>query len=261
MALKIIYQDNSLLVVDKPPGLVVTPSETQKEVTLAEILQKEHGINLERGGAVHRLDKDTSGVLLVAKTQQALENLQAQFKERKTKKEYLALVHGRIEQGGVIDAAIARNPFKREKFTASLQGVPLEALEARQAVTEYEPIGNYQLPITKLQTIFNDFNKIQFRKLSTIHYNLFTFLVVRPKTGRTHQIRVHLKYTGHPIVADEKYVGRKMVRLDHRWVHRQFLHAKKIGFYHPVSGEWMEVESPLPDDLKIALTYLKEESS
>ena len=91
------------------------------------------------------------------------------------------------------------------------------------------------------------------RKLERMKYNQFTLVECKPLTGRTHQIRVHLKYIGHPIVADEKYVGRKMYRLDHRWCPRQFLHAKKIGFYHPESGKWMEVESELPEDLRKVL--------
>lgn len=255
---KVIFQDDDILVLDKPPGLVVDKSNTQTADTLEDILRKEYDIKLERSGIVHRLDKDTSGVILVAKTQAALENLQAQFKKRKTKKEYLALVHGIVEKGGVVDAAILRNPKHREKFTASLQG---DALEARQAVTEYEPLERLQFTAGPrrggLQEIFSDFNKIQFRKLSTIHYNLFTLLKCHPLTGRTHQIRVHLKYAGYPIVADETYVGRKIYRLDKRWCPRQFLHAQKLGFYHPKSGEWMEVESKLPEDLEKALNKLE----
>lgn len=258
--LKIIFEDDSILVLDKPPGLVVDRSETQKVPTLEDWLRENydtlvyHNKNIpERMGIVHRLDKDTSGVLLVGKTQEVLENLQIQFKERKTKKEYLALVHGLMEGGGVVDAAIGRNLKNREKFTVSLQG---DALEARWAVTKYEPLERLQFTGDRLQQIFSDFNKIQMHKLSTIHYNLYTLLRCHPLTGRTHQIRVHLKYIGHPIVGDEKYAGRKIYRLDHRWCPRQFLHAHKLGFRHPVSGKWMEFESPLADDLEKALSKL-----
>ncbi len=222
--LKIIYEDNDLMVLDKPPGLVVT------EIP---------------GMLAHRLDKDTSGVLLVAKHSQALENLQAQFKQRVIKKEYLALVHGDIKEKGTVKGAIGRNPGNREKFTV-LPG-------AREAETEYEPLERLQVTGDRLQEIFDDFNKIQMRKLSTIHYNLFTLLRCYPKTGRTHQIRVHLKHIKYPIVSDDKYAGRKMNRLDHRWCPRMFLHAAKIGFKHPVTGKWMEIESELPQDLKKAL--------
>jgi 23S rRNA pseudouridine1911/1915/1917 synthase len=248
---RVIFEDESLLCLDKPPGLVVDPADTVKDETLADIATEKFGIKLIRGGIVHRLDKDTSGVILLAKTAQALENLQAQFKERKTKKEYWTLVHGEVKERGVVEGDIGRNPGNRERFIV-LEG-------GKEAVTEYEPVENLQFTEGRLQEIFESFNKIQMRKLSTNNYNLFTFLKCFPKTGRTHQIRVHLKYLNFPIVADEKYVGRKTFRLDKRWCPRLFLHAKKIGFYHPVSEKWMELESELPDDLKNALSKLKNE--
>ncbi len=256
MTPKIIFEDNDLWVLDKPAGLVVDKSSTQKEDTL-EDWSASQGSTLERGGIVHRLDKDTSGVILVAKTEAALENLQAQFKERRTKKEYLALVHGFIEGPGKVEGNIGRNPVRREKFTVLDEG--------KEAVTEYSPVKNLQFTIynlknessgATLQSIFNDLNKIQRDKLERTNYNQFTLLKCYPLTGRTHQIRVHLKYINHPIVADEVYAGRKIVRLDHRWCPRQFLHAAKIGFYHPGNGKWMEVESELPEDLNKALGML-----
>ncbi len=249
----IIYQDDNLLVLNKPPGLVVDPAETVKGETLVDWLCShydtlEYHSNLNRMGIVHRLDKDTSGILLVAKTQKALENLQKQFKERIVKKEYLALAHGLMTEQGIIDAAIIRNPGNREKFIVLAEG--------KEAVTEFEPLESYQLSAISLQTIFSDFSKIQMRKLERQRYNEFTLVRCKPKTGRTHQIRVHLKYINHPVVADEKYAGRKVVRLDKRWCPRIFLHAQKIGFKHPVSGKWMELESELPEDLKGALDLL-----
>ncbi|MBI3109883.1 RluA family pseudouridine synthase [Candidatus Daviesbacteria bacterium] len=225
--LKILYEDQELVGIDKPPGLVVT------EIP---------------GLPAHRLDKDTSGVLLVAKTPSALENLQAQFKQREIKKQYLALVHGTILEGGKIEGAIGRNPGNREKFTVLGEG--------KEAVTEYTPIKNFKFEILNFQSIFNDLNKNQIRKLERMKYNEFTLLKCYPKTGRTHQIRVHLKHIGHPIVADDKYAGRKRNKLDKRWCPRMFLHAAKIGFKHPVSGKWMEVESKLPEDLEGALKNL-----
>ena len=240
----IIFEDQDILVLDKPPGLVVDKSETQNTDTLEDWLGN-RGEGLERNGIVHRLDKDTSGMIIVAKTTNALENLQKQFAERVTKKEYLALVHGEILEKGIAEGSIGRNPKNREKFTVIEDG--------KEAVTEYEPLKNLQLTTDKIQAIFPDFNKIQIRKLSQIRYDTFTLVSCRPKTGRTHQIRVHLKVAGHSVVSDEKYGGRKMVRLDKRWCPRQFLHAAKIGFKHPVSGEWMEFESPLPEDLKETL--------
>ncbi|MBU1031856.1 RluA family pseudouridine synthase [Patescibacteria group bacterium] len=249
MSLKIIFQDDHFLALEKPAGLVVDKAETNKDITLEDILISELKINLPRGGIVHRLDKDTSGILLVARTKQALENLQAQFKDRVVKKEYLALVHGLIEKAGTVKGAIGRNPGNREKFTVLLGG--------KEAVTEYEPIKSLQLSVFSLQEIFEDFKKIQMRKLERQKYGEFTLVKCKPKTGRTHQIRVHLKYINYPIVSDEKYVGRKMFRLDRRWCPRMFLHSAKIGFNHPEKNKWMELESKLPEDLKEALVRVK----
>ena len=253
----IIFQDEDILVVDKPPNLVVDPSSTQKDGTLVDWLKSYndrlvyHTKDAQlRYGVVHRLDKDTSGLLVVGKTQQSFDNLQTQFKERKTEKEYLALVHGRVEKGGVIEGGIGRNPLKREKFSVLEDG--------KEAVTEYEPVQRLAFSVQRLVEIFPDFSKIQLKKLDARRYQNYTLLKCHPLTGRTHQIRVHLKYMGHPIVSDEKYVGRKMYRLDKRWCPRQFLHAKKLGFYHPKNGKWMEFESPLPKDLKSSLDYLHE---
>lgn len=245
--IKVVFEDDSLLILDKPPGLVVDRSQTQKEDTLEDWLA-DRGNNLARHGIVHRLDKDTSGIILVAKTQQALKSLQEQFKSRAVKKEYMALVHGTISGSGRVEGSIGRNPQKREKFSVILDG--------KEAVTEYEPIEKFQIPNDKFQIIFNDFNKIQMRKLERQKYGQFTLLRCRPKTGRIHQIRVHLKYIGHPIVSDETYVGRKMYRLDNRWCPRQFLHAAKLEFRHPDSGEWMQFESKLPEDLKKVIEVL-----
>lgn len=248
--LNIIFEDDSLLVIDKPAGLVVDESETQKKGTLQEILRDEYGIHSDRSGIVHRLDKDTSGVLVVAKTREALENLQKQFQERVVKKEYVALVHGSLEKPVRVDKPIGRNPGNREKFTVLDNGKP--------ATTEYQPIKNFILPIggSNFKSIFNDLNKNQLRKLSTMNYQQYSLVACQPLTGRTHQIRVHLKYLGNPLVGDSKYAGRKVARLDKRWCPRQFLHAAKLGFKHPESGQWIEFKSPLPEDLQKALGYL-----
>jgi 23S rRNA pseudouridine1911/1915/1917 synthase len=244
----IIFEDDYILVINKPPGLVVDKSETQQAGTLENWLV-ERGQTLERGGIVHRLDKDTSGLILTAKTPEALENLQAQFKDRVTKKEYLALVHGQIKEPGKVEGDIGRNPGNREKFTVLEEG-------GKEAVTEYSPERNFQFKISNFQTIFDDLNKIQFRKLEKLYAGGFTLVRCFPKTGRTHQIRVHLKHIGYPIVSDDKYVGRKMDRLDHRFCPRQFLHAAKLGFNHPETGNWVEFEAPLPEDLEKTLKLL-----
>jgi len=248
----ILFEDDYLMVIDKPSGMVVDNSSTNESRLLdiasdnkSETLEDwliARGNKVKRGGIVHRLDKETSGVLLVAKTDEVLEDLQAQFKDRKTKKEYLALVHGLVEAPGVVEGDIGRNPGNREKFIVLDEG-------GKEASTEYEPIQSYKFTEDKLKEIFSDYNKIQMRKLQNMGYGQFTLLRCFPKTGRTHQIRVHLKHIQKPIVSDEKYVGRKMYRLDKRFCPRLFLHARKLGFYHPKDG-WMEVESELPEDLK-----------
>lgn len=252
---KVNFSDDDLMVLDKPPGLVTDPNNTSSEINLAEIMQREYGISLERGGVVHRLDKDTSGLIIIAKTQAALENLQAQFKDRSVKKEYLCLVHGQVAKEFTVEGAITRNPDNREKFIVSEPGSFAFDL-AKPAKTTFKPEKQLTMSEETISLIFEEFNKIQIRKLSTIHYPLFTLLRAFPETGRTHQIRVHLKYQGFPIVSDEKYGGRKVVRLDKRWCPRQFLHAAKIEFNHPKTGERLIFESPLPEDLQKALGYL-----
>ena len=249
MDIAIVYEDDYLMVLNKPAGLVVESGLSVKEKTLTDYLQQDFGITIARGGLVHRLDKDTSGTILVAKTELALESLQGQFKNREVKKEYIALVHGTIDELGVVKGNIGRNPGNREKFTVLEEG--------KEAVTEYVPLKQWTMDNAQLTNIFEGFNKIQMRKLSTIHYNLFTLLKCLPKTGRTHQIRVHLKHINSPIVSDEKYVGRKMYRLDKKWCPRLFLHAEKLAFHHPKSGEWMEFKTQLPEDLEKALLSLR----
>lgn len=269
--IKIIFQDDYLLVLDKPSGLVVTSSETtpfdyaqgRQQKTLEDILKTDFKINIERGGIVHRLDKDTSGLLLVGKSEEMVEKLQVQFKERTVKKEYLTLVHGWIEKAGKIDAPILRNPGNREKFIALASQT--SSFKAREAMTEYEPLEKLEIrPFdyaqgknSKFENIFESFNKIQVKKLERQHYGEFTLLRCFPHTGRTHQIRVHLKYIGNSVVADEKYGGRKTYRLDKRWCPRQFLHAAKLEFSHPVTGRRLIFESPLPEDLEKALEVLE----
>lgn len=251
-SLTIIYQDADFLVIDKPAGLVVSPTETSSDETLADIVKKDFNIDLERAGIVHRLDKNTSGIILVAKTPETLENLQHQFQTREVKKEYLSLVHGFLPDSGQIIAPIGRNPKNREKFTVLSDG--------KEAQTNYQTLKYLEMPENILNELFVDFSKIQFRKLANLNYSKFSFVKCFPLTGRTHQIRVHLKHLGFAIVGDEKYGGRKITRLDHRFCRRQFLHASKISFKHPRTAEQLVFESPLPADLKKALSLLKEVS-
>src|SRR3990167_1730347 len=240
--LSIIFEDDFLVVIDKPPNVSVTDEGVKAgEKNIILIIYKELGIKAERGGIVHRLDKATSGLLLAAKTNEVAQKLKDQFKGRTIKKTYLALVHGIVQDGGVIEGSIRRNPENRFKFTVDDSG--------RDAVTEYKPL-------LKFKIILQELNKREINKLELQNYNQFTLLECYPKTGRTHQIRVHLKYIGFPIVGDEKYAGRKTARLDHHWCPRQFLHAAKLEFDHPVTGERMVFESQLPSDLKKVLDVL-----
>ena len=233
---QIIFEDNSLLVINKPAGMVVNRAETTKnEETVQDWVGKNFNFQIAncellRSGIVHRLDKETSGLLIMAKTKEAFENLQKQFKERKVKKMYLALVHGQVEpREGIIEASIARSPFDRKKFGVFLGG--------REAKTRYKVINNRELKIGNEK---------------------FSLLEIYPETGRTHQIRVHLKFIGHPVVGDEKYAGRKTARKDRKWCPRQFLHAAGISFDHPVTGKRIDLVLELPSELQLAMMKISD---
>jgi len=231
----LIFEDDDVLVLDKPSGMIVNRADTTRGIqTVQDWIEEKleiRNLKLEipsdfvrRSGIVHRLDKETSGVLLVAKTSAAFENLQKQFKERKVKKRYLVLVHGKVEpQEGVIEVPIARSPFNREKFGVFLGGRPART-KYKVLSIKYKVLGKKEEPLTLLE--------------------------VSPETGRTHQIRVHLKYIGHPVVGDEKYAGRKTAREDRKWCSRQFLHASYLSFIHPKTGKQVIVSSKLPSDLQ-----------
>jgi len=216
--LNIIYEDDDLLVVDKPAGLTVHPAPGHYTHTLVNAILSHlpHLADISdslRPGIVHRLDKDSSGVMLVAKNKSAQLNLINQFKTHSVVKAYLVLVKGRLTpEHGVIEAPIGRDPRNRKRMAVVAEG--------REARTEYNVvkyIGNY------------------------------TLLEVRPETGRTHQIRVHLLAIGYPVVADAMY-GVKSAYLS-----RQFLHACCLGFKLPSTGEYVEFKSDLPSDLAQAL--------
>jgi 23S rRNA pseudouridine1911/1915/1917 synthase len=215
--LEIAYEDEVLLAVDKPAGLVVHPAAGHWTGTLSQALAA-RGIAADRGGLVHRLDRDTSGLLLVAKDEPTLRALQDELRERRIEREYLALVEGRPPaRTGTIDAAIGRDRRDRTRHSTDTDA-------PREAVTHFAV--EQALPRT-------------------------TLLRVRLETGRTHQIRVHLEAIGHPVVGDPEYgsrPARETFGLD-----RQFLHAARLAFDHPVSGERVEVRSELPADLAAAL--------
>ncbi len=248
--LPIVYEDKFLLVVNKPPFLVSVQTKISKEPTLASILEQKFRLGLQRGGLVHRLDKDTSGLLIVAKDGKTLEKMQEQFKNRKVKKEYFALVHGWMKEEQVVRLGIERNPKMHDKFTVSEEG--------RDSITEFEPLGLKQMSTQQILTIFSDLSKTQVHKLEQMSYSRFSLLSCRPQTGRTHQIRVHLKYINFPIVSDEKYVGRRVNKLDKKWCPRLFLHASKLEFDHPQGGDRVVLRADLPEDLADALSKLED---
>lgn len=238
---QIIYEDESLLVLEKPAGWIVNDATTARgQPTVQNWLRRNVKLHRQdrqgadfyrRNGIVHRLDKETSGILLVAKTPEAFANLQAQFKERKVEKEYTALVHGVIEpSNGKIEAPVGRLPWRRDRFGVLPGG--------RDASTEYHTLANYQL---------------------TASNEKFTLLSLKPKTGRTHQIRIHLKHIGHPIVADDFYAGRKTARKDRKWCPRLFLHASAIVFAHPETGTGVSFSADMADELTSALLQLEKQ--
>ena len=215
MPLSIIYEDESLLVLDKPSGLVVHPGAGHKKGTLTHGLLGRGGplsdvAGAGRPGIVHRLDKDTSGLLLVAKNNQAHRGLASQFESRSLSKTYTALVKGRVEfQEGHVDAPIGRDISSRTKMAIR------DDETARYAVTFYQTVKRFRDA---------------------------TLLLVKPETGRTHQIRVHLASLGHPVLGDTLYGSPKPVG-------RLALHASKIEFSHPITGKILSFESPLPPEL------------
>lgn len=227
--IKIIFEDDDIIVLDKPAGITVNRSETTKGDTIQDWLEEKLrfqslGLNREsdffkRAGIVHRIDKETSGILLVAKTPEAFENLQKQFKERIVKKTYIALAHGKLTGEGKINIPVGRLPWNRTRFGVLAGG--------REALTTYKVLSNPEIGKDKLSLI-----------------------ELYPETGRTHQIRVHLKYINHPIFSDDFYAGRKTARNDRKILPRLFLHAKKISFINPTTGKNLTFESDLPKELK-----------
>jgi len=233
--LDIVYEDDSLAVVNKPAGLIVHPGAGVTSGTLANAiafhfaLSNTHGSSANRLGIVHRLDKDTSGLIVVAKNEQTAEALSKLFHDREVEKSYVALVHGNVERpSGSIDSPIARDRYNRTKMTVAKHG--------RNAMT--------------LWRVRQRFEK-------------FTLLDIDIKTGRTHQIRVHLASINHPVVGDETYnagrdktVADQTIKAAIAGLGRFFLHAARLSFTHPVTGDRMNFEQPLPRDLSDFLSLL-----
>lgn len=278
MNLTILYQDKDVLCINKPAGLVVNRAGSVKEPTVqdwfiqflqaqaAEVapedwqkqipdnFSNEFGDPLsvwqERQGIVHRLDKDTSGLLLLAKHPGSLLHLLAQFRERQTAKMYQALVHGAPSlASGQIDASLARHSHNRLKFTVDPTGRP--------ASTRYRVVDIYDtLPPMLLEDLALR-SKLPRKKVAQIYQGGLSLLDLEPKTGRTHQLRVHLAALKHPIVGDIVYAGKKRARLDSLWCQRQFLHARSLTFTHPRTGQPQTVVAELPTDLSKILLVLR----
>jgi len=223
--LDIVYEDEYLLVINKPIDMVVHPSAGHEEGTLVNALMAHCGDALStingvmRPGIVHRIDRDTTGLLVVAKGDMAHENLSDQLKARTLKRRYFAIVHNNItEDSGTIDAPMGRNPNDRKKMAIVKDG--------REAVTHFEVLERF---------------------------GRYTLVACNLDTGRTHQIRVHMKHIGHPLLGDKTY-GVKKEEFN---LPGQMLHAGKIGFIHPKSGEYMEFEAPLPEVFEKTLNNIR----
>lgn len=221
LPLSIVYEDESLIIVDKPAGLVVHPGSGNWQGTLANALLH-HAPQLAtvpRAGIVHRLDKDTSGLLAVAKTVVAQTDLVRQLQARTVRREYLALAQGIVTRGGRIDAPLGRHPVRRTSMAIVASG--------KHAVTHYEVRERFAA---------------------------CTLLVCTLETGRTHQIRVHLASLKHPLVGDAAYGGQRGVAF-----HRQALHAWRLALVHPATRELRQWEAPLPEDFAALLASLRRE--
>lgn len=231
--LDIVYEDESLLIVNKPAGLVVHPAAGNWTGTLQNALLN-HVPSLEtlpRAGIVHRIDKETSGLLMIAKTLQAHNSLVKQLQERSIEREYLAITKGRIIAGGTIDEPIGRHPTDRKRYAVRQTG--------KEAVTHYRVVERFAR---------------------------HTLIRVKLETGRTHQIRVHMAHIHFPLVGDPVYGGRfqlppdcsEQLEAELRSFKRQALHAEKLGLLHPVTEEYCEWVQPMPDDMIRLLAALHE---
>ena len=231
----IVYEDDALLVINKPAGVIVNRAETVKVDTVQDWAEQKLSIHIppgtawgdafeSRAGIAHRIDKETTGLLLIGKTSEVFLDLQRQFKERTVKKTYCALVHGVVETpDGTINAPIGRLPWNRERFGIVPGG--------KEAVTRYTVVKHLDCTDP-----YGEHEKI-------------TLVELHPETGRTHQIRVHMKYINHPLLGDYLYAGRKTSRGDREWATRVMLHAWKLTCLHPITGISLDFEAPMPDDM------------
>ena len=246
---KIIFQDNNVLILDKPSGLAVTRAKTLKSPTLQdwliEVAKLENIGN--RAGIVHRLDRQTSGVIVIAKNYPAFEFLQKQFAARTVIKKYLTLVHN-LPTEIVFEVNL---PIKRVKFGKF--GI---RTGGRTASTTFKVLGKLEIIEEKFQKLIQNFPK-RAKKYLLQNAKFYTLCEATPTTGRTHQIRVQAKFCHLPVVSDPLYTPRKLFRFDINFCPRLFLHAEKITFSHPGNQQLVTFEAKLPEDLKLALQYLK----
>lgn len=235
-----IYEDEFLVALNKPYGMIVNNADTSRHLfTLQDWVRENLSIDatkspresdfFQRDGLVHRLDKETSGVILVAKNEQVFILLQRAFKERKVEKSYLALVHGKFPEEASVAVPVGRLPWNRMRFGV----VP----DGKEASTEFEALSFYKSPSVKDEVL--------------------TLVRAFPKTGRTHQIRVHLQYLKFPIFSDLLYAGGKQGRADRKLLERHFLHAEKITLEHPVNQKKVTFSAKLTIELEKFLDSLK----
>jgi len=269
----ILYEDDDVAVINKPAGVVVNEAKSVRGETVQGWWTKrlltldrkttvdndwqplipidfdnQYGTPEEtfvsRGGLVHRLDKDTSGCLVLAKNPGALVNLLKQFKDRKTHKTYRCLVHGRFDVlNGEISWPIARHPIQSYKMAVVTEG--------RSALTKYQVLAEYEGFSTQAVVSLPQLAQLESR------YQGFSLVECWPQTGRMHQIRVHMAHLGHPLVSDQLYTGRKRARYDLAWCPRLFLHAIQIELTHPRTGKRLSVKSELATELQGCLELLK----
>lgn len=233
--LSVVYQDPSMIVLNKPPGLVVHPGAGNRNGTLLNaLLHHDPGLcNIPRAGLIHRLDKDTSGLLLVARKLESHNALVQQMQKREIKRSYQAVVSGKLRRGGTIEAALGRDRRNRTKIAVTASG--------KNAITHYKIMESF-----------------------TSH----TMLNIQLETGRTHQIRVHLAWLGHPVLGDPAYGRRQLPGKDQRQLHdilqawrRQALHAWQLQLLHPLHGKSMQWQVDAPADMQQLLTALRADAA
>lgn len=285
MNIDVLYEDSDLVVINKPPGVVVNRAASAPGLTIQDWMEKRYNILeqfqsgslsadkswwslipesfdssygepdqifVDRTGMVHRLDKDTSGVLILGKTPGAMIALMAQFQQREVQKTYVCLVHGLFAQDAdVIRLPLARSQFNRQRFAVAADGRPAET---EFAITQRFTFNNDKLLERARNTAGEKVEKELKQKLRL--YEGFSLVECQPKTGRTHQIRVHMAHLQHPLVGDKLYLGKKRIKIDELWCSRHFLHAARLSLRHPRTNELMTFVAPLAEDLSESLSYL-----